>query len=140
MLRKHKIAGQSLIEFALILPLFILMVTVFIDLGRAISLYSQISNAVREGTRYAVVHQSGTIAEQDAIKGVINQYLTGVVLDSITITAPTKVTPAVLIVATYLYVPITPGLKFLLGGGAGFPLVITSSSTVAPVVRLTPVP
>ena len=140
MLLRQKTAGQSLIEFALILPLFILMVTVFIDLGRAISLYSQISNAVREGTRYAVVHQSGTTTEQDAIKGVIDNYMTGVVLDSVTITAPTKITPAVEIVATYFYVPITPGLKFLLGGGAGFPLVITSSSTVAPVVRLTPVP
>ena len=132
--------GQSLIEFALILPLFILMVTVLIDLGRLISVYSQISNAVREGTRYAVVHQSGSTTEQDAIKDVIDHFLTGIILDSVTITAPTTTSRAVNIEAHYLYVPITPGLKYLISGGAGFPLVIKSSSTVAPVVRLTPIP
>ena len=49
--------GQALVEFALLIPLFILIVILFIDLGRATSVYIQLSNAVREGTRYAIVHQ-----------------------------------------------------------------------------------
>ena len=33
--------GQALVEFALLIPLFILIVILFIDLGRATSVYIQ---------------------------------------------------------------------------------------------------
>jgi Flp pilus assembly protein TadG len=46
----HK-SGQSMIEFALILPLFVLIVIGVFDLGRAFFAYIAISNAAREGAR-----------------------------------------------------------------------------------------
>jgi hypothetical protein len=51
--RKHK--GQSLIEFALILPLLILLLMGLFDLGRAVFYYAVLNTAVREGTRFAIV-------------------------------------------------------------------------------------
>ncbi len=43
--------GQSLVEFALILPLFVLFMVGIFDLGRAFFSYIAITNAAREGTR-----------------------------------------------------------------------------------------
>jgi Flp pilus assembly protein TadG len=59
--------GQSLIEFALMLPIFILLMMGIFDLGRAVYAYSTISNAAREAVRVGIVDQTcGTIgAEAD---------------------------------------------------------------------------
>jgi Flp pilus assembly protein TadG len=43
--------GQSMLEFALILPLMVLIVIGVFDLGRAFFAYIAISNAAREGAR-----------------------------------------------------------------------------------------
>jgi hypothetical protein len=47
----RQIGGQSLVEFALLLPLFVLLIVGIFDLGRAFFAYIAISNAAREGTR-----------------------------------------------------------------------------------------
>ncbi|OGO66308.1 MAG: hypothetical protein A2030_08250 [Chloroflexi bacterium RBG_19FT_COMBO_50_10] len=47
----HYQLGQSLIEFALILPLMVLFVVGIFELGRAFFAYIAISNAAREGVR-----------------------------------------------------------------------------------------
>lgn len=48
-------AGQSLIEFALLIPLMFLLVLGLFDIGRAIFYYAVMNNAAREGSRFAVV-------------------------------------------------------------------------------------
>lgn len=50
--------GQGLVEFALTIPLFILMLLGLVDLGRAVYAYTTISNAAREGARLAIVNQT----------------------------------------------------------------------------------
>ena len=47
----HHTAGQSMVEFALILPLLVLFLVGIFDLGRAFFSYIAITNAAREGTR-----------------------------------------------------------------------------------------
>ena len=49
--------GQSAVEFALVLPLILLLFLLFIDMGRLVYFHSALYNAVREGARYAVVSQ-----------------------------------------------------------------------------------
>lgn len=49
--------GQSLVEFALILPLFVLLLVGLFDLGHAVYATSTVNNAAREGARLAVVDQ-----------------------------------------------------------------------------------
>ena len=53
----RQIRGQGLVEFALVLPLILLVIIVFIELGRIVYFYSALNNAVREGARYVVVNQ-----------------------------------------------------------------------------------
>jgi Flp pilus assembly protein TadG len=48
--------AQSLIEFALVLPIFLLVVTGLIDVARAVWQENTLAYAAREGTRYAIVH------------------------------------------------------------------------------------
>lgn len=52
--QKH-IKGQTLVEFALILPLLFLLVFGLFEFGRFVLFYSVLNTAVREGTRYAIV-------------------------------------------------------------------------------------
>lgn len=48
--------GQSLVEFALMAPLLMLLVLATIDGARAVFAYNTIANAAREGARYGIVH------------------------------------------------------------------------------------
>jgi Flp pilus assembly protein TadG len=52
-------AGQSLVEFALTLPIVILVITGTFDTARAVWQENTLAYAAREGTRYAIVHGSG---------------------------------------------------------------------------------
>ena len=49
--------GQSLVEFALVLPLFLLLFFAIVDMGRAVFVYNSVTNAAREGARLAIVNQ-----------------------------------------------------------------------------------
>jgi hypothetical protein len=48
--------GQALVETALVLPILVLLLVGLFDVGRAIWLSNTLATAVREGTRYGVVH------------------------------------------------------------------------------------
>ena len=57
--------GSNLIEFAFVLPLLLLMLVGVADLGRAFTTYIAITNAAREGARYASIKpwQRGAIVQ-----------------------------------------------------------------------------
>lgn len=46
-----------MVEFALIAPIFILILMAFFDIGRGVFAYTSITNAAREGARLAIVNQ-----------------------------------------------------------------------------------
>lgn len=50
--------GQSLVEFALIVPVFVLLLVGLFDVGRAVYAYNTVNNAAREGARWAIVDQT----------------------------------------------------------------------------------
>ncbi len=54
---KRRRRGQALTEFALILPIFLLILFGVVDFGRAIYTYNALSNAAREAGRTAIVNQ-----------------------------------------------------------------------------------
>jgi Flp pilus assembly protein TadG len=54
--RRQTMAGQAIVEFAIASVAFFLIVFGTIDFGRAIYMYSQLHNAVREGARYGKLH------------------------------------------------------------------------------------
>jgi Flp pilus assembly protein TadG len=48
--------GSSLVEFALISFMFVMVLAGVVEVGRMVLVYNTIANAAREGTRYAIVH------------------------------------------------------------------------------------
>lgn len=47
--------GQTLVEFALTVPIFLLLVLGLIDLARGVMLYNTVATAAREGARFGIV-------------------------------------------------------------------------------------
>jgi Flp pilus assembly protein TadG len=58
--RNRKSNGQTLVEFALVFPIFMLLVMALFDLGRAVYAFNTIANAARDGARVAAVNQIET--------------------------------------------------------------------------------
>lgn len=59
--------GQSMVEFALAVPIFILVLVGVFDLGRAVYAYSTLNNAAREAARVAIVDQTLTHIRDQAV-------------------------------------------------------------------------
>lgn len=134
--------GQSLIEFALILPLLLLVVMALFDIGRAVFHYSILNTAVREGTRYAIVqsdcdyrlypcacdgdyldsyplncNDAQSTANINICNEVINKLYEVAELSDSTITINHAVSgtddPLIIIDIEYLFEPVTPGITLL---------------------------
>ena len=71
MKKQSRLSGQTLVEFALLLPVFLVLIIGFFDVGRAVFYYSSLSNAVREGTRYAIVNRN---ISDEQIKDKVLEY------------------------------------------------------------------
>ena len=57
--RARSARGQSLVELALVLPLFALLLLMAIDFGRVYFTYIQVNNAAREAANYAATSPTG---------------------------------------------------------------------------------
>ena len=144
---KRKLSGQSLVEFALVFPIFFFLLTGFFDLGRAVFYYSSLSNAVREAARYAIVHVEtiNDVAYNDGymlLKQKVEEYSFGVKSSLISTEVVVNPDPdnadireSVSITSTYLFTPITPGIKRIFGAMTGIPLVVQSTMRIEPIGR-----
>jgi Flp pilus assembly protein TadG len=65
-------AGQSLPEFALILPVLLLLLFGIVDLGRGVFAYNTIQNAANLGVRVAAVNQIETSPDCDQRRPIEN--------------------------------------------------------------------
>ena len=66
--------GQSLVEFALVLPIIILLVVGFVEIGRAVFAYNTIANAARQGARVAAVNQLADVTDCDESRPIEDPY------------------------------------------------------------------
>jgi hypothetical protein len=62
--------GQSLVEFSLVIPLFLAMLFAMLDIGRVIWANDSLTNAAREGARYAIVHGGSEVVNCPTGPGV----------------------------------------------------------------------
>ncbi len=69
-----KESGQALIEFALALPLLILLVAGIVDFGLAMNTWNTTQNAAREGARIAAISNSeATIKNRARVTGGLDR-------------------------------------------------------------------
>jgi PKD repeat protein len=64
MLRDPRSLGQSVVEFALVVPVFIFLLLMAVDFGRLFFSYVQVTNAAREGAAYAAAAPTDTVGIQ----------------------------------------------------------------------------
>jgi Flp pilus assembly protein TadG len=115
---KPKQQGQSLVEFAIILPVFILLAVVIFDFGRAVYYYSAIHNAAREGARYGVIHPD----DDQGMIDTAENYAIGLGMTNLTVTAGVgnseqvggNDTYSVTVTVNYCFVPVTPLVEMLM--------------------------
>jgi len=66
--------GQSLVEFALVFPIIVLVVVAFVEMGRAVYAWNLIANAARQGARVAAVNQLADTTECDESRPIEDPY------------------------------------------------------------------
>lgn len=66
--RRHdrKTRGQALVEFALVLPIMLLILLLAVDFGRLFYTHISVSNAAREGAFHAATHAGDSDYDEDA--------------------------------------------------------------------------
>jgi len=84
--------GAAAVEFALVAPLFILMVFGILEYGRMVMVQQVLTNAVREGARAAVL-DGATIA---GVRTSVNNYLTQASVPAATVNVNDGVEPSAL--------------------------------------------
>ncbi len=118
--------GNSAVEFALVLPLFLLLTFGVLDFGRLFWTQETLSYALREAGRYAVTgqHMTGTNGNaQTRVQSIINvakQYSAGIDVSKITVTSGGIPNDAGGPQETVV-ISLTTGLKLLTPIGVYFP-------------------
>lgn len=67
--------GAQLVEFALVLPLLLLVVLGIAEFGFIFQRYEVVTNAAREGARMAVLPGYNTVAAQDVVRARVRAYI-----------------------------------------------------------------
>jgi Flp pilus assembly protein TadG len=62
--------GQELVEYALVLPILLLLVLGLMQVGVLLYQYNTLANAAREGARYAVTHPGDSGGINSAARGL----------------------------------------------------------------------
>src|SRR5690349_6885402 len=109
-------AAQALVEFALAVTVFMLLVLGMFDVARAYLAYTVVANAAREASRYGVAHvgESGWAAA--AVQAGVNLAV-GIDTTSLTLTAGTTTIdalPYISVSGTYRFHSLTPLVGALL--------------------------
>lgn len=82
----HAYPGQGLVEFALVLPVFLLLTLGIVEMGWLLYTNHTLTNATREGARYAMVHgdRSGDLATVSDVQAVVQDH-SGALSSSVTV-------------------------------------------------------
>jgi Flp pilus assembly protein TadG len=119
--------GQSLVEFALVLPLLLVVLFGILDFGRVIYAYNAISNAARTGARVAIVDQT-----ESAIEAAARSEAVGIAPMTVTVTYPDcsaadlKLTCTVSVEVSHQWQPVTPVIGAIVG-----PITVRSTTSMS---------
>lgn len=123
MVHRRRERGQDLVEYALILPIMMLILMSILDLGRGIYCYTIVHNSTREGVRYGIIYPDDPVGIEAAVRN------RAVALDpaalTVLVTLPDEDT--VRVTVNYQFTVITPIVVPLIGSDA---VTISSQATM----------
>ncbi len=100
--RSRDEAGQSLVEFAMVVPLLLLVLFAIIDFGRIYQGHVSLTNAAREGAR------AGAVGESSATVQTRVATTASPLTPTVSVTIPSKSGDSVVVDATATVTLITP--------------------------------
>ena len=113
---KKKSGGQSIMEFAITIPLLLIMLVFIFDLGRATFYYSSITNSAREGARYGIINPDNS----NGIRTRVREYSFGIDPANLVVTVVKDTDEnSITVGVTYKFIPATPLVGPFLGGDDG---------------------
>jgi Flp pilus assembly protein TadG len=110
-------SAQAMVEFALAISVFMLLVLGTFDLSRAYLAYTVVANAARETARYGAAHVGEGNWETAAVQAGTNMAV-GLDTTALTLTAGTTTLdalPYITVSGTYRFQSLTPMVGALLG-------------------------
>lgn len=118
--------GQALVEFALVLPIMLLVIVGVIDVARAVFQENTLAYAAREGTRYMILHGSNSTSpitycsscSNSTVQSIVETAAIGVPNITVTISYPDGNTDRgskAVVDVTAPFVPLPS--QYLFGGG-----------------------
>ena len=78
--------GSSMVEFALVFMIFLMMAVGVLEIGRGIWAYNTLAHAARQGARFAMIRGSQNPATADQIRTVVRNAAVGLNPSLITVT------------------------------------------------------
>jgi len=111
---RRKERGQELVEFALILPLLLLLLVGIFEFGYVVFVQNSLSNAVREGARYGAVKPDN----QADIVTHAERLTTGLDSDNLTWDVDDSTSGRIAVSATYTHTLFTGFLWQAFGGNS----------------------
>jgi uncharacterized protein (UPF0333 family) len=96
--------GQTMVEFALLIPALLLLTVVMLDLGRGVYYYSVIYNAAREGARYGIIHPDDVVG----IEAAARDLAIGLDQSKLIINPATIISDTIQVEVHYSFEPVTP--------------------------------
>lgn len=113
---KKKERGQSMLEFALVLPVLLVVLAGVLDLGRLYFAYVAVTDAAGEGASYAAIHPDNTAEivarAQDATGGLVE-----IDEDLVQVYYPEDLDQAIAVDVTYEFTLATPMINAILPDG-----------------------
>jgi Flp pilus assembly protein TadG len=104
--------GQDLVEYALALPIVLLILMSILDLGRVIYVYSSLHNSVRDGARYGIINPT----DAAGIEALVRTKAVGLDPFDLTVTVVQPDLDTIRVGATYLFPVVSPVVSVMVGG------------------------
>jgi Flp pilus assembly protein TadG len=121
--KRERQRGQDLLEYALALPIVLLMLMSILDLGRVVYVYSSLHNSVRDGARYGIISPTDALG----IEAVVRDEVAGLDQADLVVQVLWPDSETIQVRATYQFAMVSPIVVAIVGSN---PWQVGSQSTM----------
>jgi Flp pilus assembly protein TadG len=133
--QNHSEKGQSLLEVAVALPILVLLLAIVVDASRVFDALIVLTNAAREGARFATIEPSPTVAQ---IEALVVQDITGSGTNITQMQDFSTDDVDVVFGSTAITVTVSYEFDLWFGGLLGVPTIAVSKQSAMPLFYTTP--
>ncbi|MFC6703968.1 TadE/TadG family type IV pilus assembly protein [Flexivirga alba] len=129
----HRERGASLVEFAIVLPIFLVLTGGMVDFGRAFFTEVMLTNAAREGARSAMYSSTSANTSTRAIAAAGGNSALGVSITNPCPASPGPLPSSVTVTVTnpkFEWVLLGPALSLIPGASNSLPTTLSGKATM----------